>query len=127
MEDSFSLLNLTKSKHPSLPYKEMKEKVLGKKYILSLVFIGEKRSKDLNKKHRGKDKVANVLSFPYSPTEGEIFITLKKAQREARNFNKSYKKFVGYLAIHGLLHLKGMDHGSKMDETEIRLSKFFHV
>jgi ssRNA-specific RNase YbeY (16S rRNA maturation enzyme) len=52
----------------------MKESVLGKKYELSLVFIGDKKSKSLNKKFRNKDYKANILSFPIDNDMGEIFI-----------------------------------------------------
>lgn len=127
MEDSFGIRNLTRTKAPKVPFIDMKNKILGKKYSLSLVFIGEDRSRTLNKKHRNKDKVADILSFPLSSSSGEIFITLKKAKAESKKFNKTYTNFVGYLAIHGMLHLKGLSHGSKMDEAERKLSKFFHV
>lgn len=123
MKDNFQCKNLTKSKLTSLPFVSIKESVLGKKYELSLVFIGKRKSKDLNLKFRSKNKPTNVLSFPFSKTSGEIFICPEIAKKECRDFDMSFKNFVIYLFIHGLLHLKGMDHSSKMYRAE---KKFFN-
>lgn len=122
---AFSLRILTKGKLPRLPFLDIKNAIVGPDYELSVVFIGDKRSADLNRIHRGKDKPANVLSFPLSKTEGEIFLNPKRARKEAGKFGDSYKQFLAYLFIHGLLHLKGFDHGSKMESEERRFRKQF--
>jgi len=119
----FSIHKTTKGRPPRLPFLKIKEVVLGKKYDLSLIFIGSTRSKTLNKKYRGKDKPANILSFPLVEDEGEIFIDLREAGRTAKNFNRKYENFVGFLLIHGLLHLKGFAHGSKMEDEEVKIRK----
>jgi len=119
----FSINKTIKGKPPSLPFSKMKDEVLGKKYDLSLIFIGSKRSKTLNKKYRGKDKPANILSFPISEDEGEIFIDLNEAKRTSKNFDKKYRNFISFLFIHGLLHLKGFAHGSKMESEEEKIIK----
>lgn len=110
-----------------LPFIDMKEAVLGKKYELSLVIIGDSRSKSLNKKYRGKDKPANVLSFPIDKNVGEIFINPREAKRCAKDFEMNDTKFLGFLFIHGLLHLKGMRHGSKMKAKENAFKKKFSI
>ena len=127
MQENFSITNKTKGKLPRLPFLEMKEAVLGKCYDLSLVFIGTTRSKTLSNKYRKKDKVSNILSFPIDKSAGEIFITPKVAYSEAKKFNKTPKQHIGYLFIHGLLHLEGYQHGSKMNSKEKTLSKHFGV
>ncbi len=124
MVQNFALENTTKGKLPSLPFLRIKERVLGKSYDLSVVFIGDKRSRDLNKRYRGKDKPTNILSFPLSASEGEVFINLRQAKKDAPRFKKRYNTFVGFLFIHGLLHLKGMEHGRKMEQEEER---FMHA
>ncbi len=123
----FSVNKTIKGKPPCLPFLKIKEAALGKKYDLSLVFISSIRSKTLNKTYRGKDKPANILSFPLSETEGEIFIDLKEASRNAKNFDRKYKNFVALLFIHGLLHLKGFSHGSKMESEEEKIIKKFNL
>ncbi len=123
----FSLKNNTKGKLPRVPYLKIKEHILGKKYVLSLVFVGETLSKKLNNQYRQKNKPTNVLSFPLSKSEGEIFLNLTRAKMEAPKFDDSYTDFVGFLFIHGLLHLKGMDHGSRMERAEKLARKHFHI
>jgi len=126
MDDLFSIRNTTKGKLPSLPFHQIKDTVLGKKYSLSLVFIGDRRSKILNKEHKGKNAPTNILSFPLSKKEGEIFITPSVAEKQAPKFGKTKKQMIGYLLIHGLLHLNGMRHGSKMEQAEKKFCKKFN-
>jgi len=118
LEEKFSLLNKTKGKLPSLPFSDMATDILGKKYSLSLVFVSEKKSKELNFKYRQKNKAANVLSFPLSDESGEIFICIATAKKQADDFERNWKNFVGFLFIHGCLHLKGYDHSSIMERLE---------
>lgn len=125
--ESFSITNKTKSTLPRVPFGKIKETALGKNYVLSLVFIGERRSRTLNRSYRDKDKSTNILSFTLDKNEGEIFITLQKAKREAKQFERKFDNFIAFLFIHGLMHLKGMEHGSTMEEAEMKLRKQFHI
>lgn len=121
---SLTLLHTAKT-FPQLPYEEMQDAILGKKYDLTLIFVGEKRAQQLNITHRSKTYVPNVLSFPLDDMHGEIYISPKVAERECGKFDLSYAGYVGFLFIHGLLHLKGMDHGDTMDAAEKRYMKRF--
>ncbi len=112
---------------PSLPYEEISKAILGKNYTLTLAFIGEQRALRLNQWHRKGNYVPNVLSFPLTSTVGEIYITSQVAKREARKFDMSVKGYVGYLFIHGLLHLKGYDHGATMDKAEQKYIQQFNL
>ncbi|OGI87168.1 rRNA maturation RNase YbeY [Candidatus Nomurabacteria bacterium RIFCSPLOWO2_01_FULL_33_24] len=118
--------NLTKGKLLSLPFVKLKESILGKTYELSLVFVGQSLSQKLNKKYLGKDKPANILSFPLSNKSGEIIINLNQIKKEFPLSGKNYRDFLGSIVIHGLFHLKGMDHSSKMEEGEDKLIKKFN-
>jgi len=125
--EAFSIRNTTKGKLPSLPFVDMKNHILGKSYILSSVFVGDALSQKLNRTYRGKNKPTNVLSFSLSKTEGEIFLNLKRAKMEAPQFEEKYRNFVGFLFIHGLLHLKGQGHGSRMEQAEKLARKKFGI
>jgi len=105
----------------SIPFTRLKNSALGQDFELSLVFIDNIFSRRLNKKYRGKNKPANILSFPLSKKSGEIFIDLVTAKKEARKFEMSFRDFVTFLFIHGLLHLKGMRHGDTMERAEKKL------
>ncbi len=127
MRESFTLLNTTKGKLPRLPFAAMKNEVLGKDYELSLVFVAEKESQKLNNEHRKKDRPTNILSFPLNKTAGEIFICPTYAKREARQFDRTYTNYIAFLFIHGLVHLKGFDHGSRMEAEENKFRVKFKI
>lgn len=103
----------------------IKEKILGRKYSLSMVFLGEKAAQKLNIEQRGKDYVPNILSFPLSEKEGEIFICLKTIKKECKNFDMTPQEYEKFLFIHGCIHLKGLDHGPEMEKLEDKFVKLF--
>ena len=125
--EHFSIKQTIKGKLPSLPFEGLKNTILGKRYTLSLVFIGDKRSQKLNTRYRKKNKPANILSFPLSDSLGEIFINPHEARRHASQFNMTEIQFIGYLFIHGLLHLKGYEHGGTMSKEEKKFLKKFNM
>lgn len=124
-DPNISISYESKGRPPRLPFVDIKEAVLGKKYELSILFASQKTSKHLNKTLRGKDKSTNVLSFELSKNSGEIILDLEQIKKEIDLYEASYKDLVGWLFIHGLLHLKGMDHGSIMDKQEEKFCKKF--
>ena len=103
---------------PLVPFLHIKEKIIGKNYNLTVTFCTPEESRLRNKAYRDKDYPTNILSFPLSDTEGEIYISLSTARRDAKKFEMSYQKFLHLLFIHGVLHLKGHDHGSTMEGLE---------
>ena len=110
-----------------MPFFALKEKVLGKDYELSVALVGNTTSKKLNLAYRGKDMPTNVLSFELSPNEGEIVLDLAKIKTETKKFNRSFENLVAFLFIHGLFHLKGMDHGVTMESKEASIRKQFSI
>ena len=125
MKGGFTITNKTKSTLPSVPFGKIKNTALGKDYSLSLVFVGEKKSSKLNFSYRGQDKPTNILSFPLDKKNGEIFITLKVAKKQAKSFNRKLDNFLAFLFIHGLMHLKGYSHGATMERAEAKLRRQF--
>jgi len=68
-----------------------------------------------------------VLSFPLSDTTGEMFICLPVCKKQHKNFEREFANFVGFLFVHGLVHLKGHDHGATMDKLEAKFRKQFGI
>lgn len=101
-----------------IPFEEIARAILGARYELSLVICGNALAKRLNLAHRKKNNSANVLSFPLNSHEGEIFLNIRKAAREAREYGISIRERVTHLFAHGCLHLKGVRHGARMDALE---------
>lgn len=127
MEEKFSVINKTKSKLPDLPFSLIKNDILGKNYSLSLAFITKEQIKKFNKIYRNKNKATNILSFLLSKTSGEILICPDIVKTETKKFNKNFDQLLGFLVIHGMLHLKGMEHSSRMKVAENKYDqKYFY-
>lgn len=120
-------ISSTAHTYPKWPYEQMKTAVLGRHYTLSLSFVGVTRARAFNEKYRQKTYVPNVLSFPLDEQVGEIIICPTVAKREAKNFNLSVDGYIAYLFIHGLVHLKGHDHGDTMDKLEQKYVRQFNI
>ena len=127
LHTGFSVTKLTKERMPVLPFLRMKDAVLGKKFVLSLVVADDAYTQTLNRQYRKKTYIPNVLSFPLSEDEGEIILNLKQARRECGNRAESFRYFVALLFIHSSLHLKGYRHGSTMEEQEQKFLSKFHI
>lgn len=115
----------TGTKISKIGYEKIADFALGKNYELSLVFIGPKKMRELNFKFRQKDKSTNILSFPLSKNEGEIFICPAVAKDEIKIVKRPIAEYLKYLFIHGITHLKGFDHGSKMEKEENKIREKF--
>lgn len=112
---------------PRISFVEMAEAVLGSNYELSLVICGDTLAQRMNVEHRKKSYRPNVLSFPLSKTEGEIFLNLRCAAREARRGGISLQKRLALLYVHGLFHLKGLDHSNHMEREEQKILRRFKL
>jgi len=100
------------------------------------VFIGivsRRRIRRLNLEHRGIDAETDVLSFPqYERAEvrrlretpglvlGDIVIAADIARKQATEYGHSPEREIGFLAVHGILHLLGHDHDDPEKERAMR-------
>ncbi len=78
---------------------------------VSVALVTNEYIKELNAKYRDKDEPTDVLSFPLDEELlGDIIISLERAQKQANEYNHSLNREVGFLTVHGMLHLLGHDH-----------------
>jgi len=99
---------------------------------LSLLLVGDRSMRRLNRVYRGKDRTTDVLAFPMrkvsprvtrhgSPVTskllGDIVISLPQAARQAARAGHRLDREVAVLVIHGLLHLLGYDHERNVREA----------
>ncbi|RYG47634.1 rRNA maturation RNase YbeY [bacterium] len=81
---------------------------------VAVLLTGDERVRTLNRDFRGIDSPTDVLTFPDEDGRlGDIAIAVPYATRQAVRRRVGLDQELGYLAIHGALHLAGMD-----DETE---------
>lgn len=108
-------------------FNDVADRILGKNYELSLVFVGNSLSRKLNLAHRQIDKPTDILSFTLDKESGEIFINLPYSKRKCKKFDRSFSNYIKFIFIHGCFHLKGFEHGSRMDNEELKIQKEFNV
>lgn len=112
---------------------------------MAVTFVTNERSHELNLKYRAADRPTDVISLEYKPesslsfdeedladdpdlaemlTEfdayiGELFISVDKAREQAQEYGHSFKREMGFLAVHGFLHINGYDHYTPQEEKEM--------
>jgi probable rRNA maturation factor len=123
--DTDTMTVSSKGTLPSVPFLALKEKILGKKYELSIRFVPPAEAQALNVATRNKDYIPNTLSFPLSETSGEIILCRSAMRREFKDFEMTYDNYLVFIVIHSMLHLKGYEHGSTMERKERDLLALF--
>ena len=93
---------------------------------LTLRVVGEREGRRLNDAFRKKNRATNVLSFPLDG-EGDIVLCHPVVAREARAQGKPLAAHYAHLVVHGVLHLRGFDHGRAMERREVRILRAFGV
>ncbi|MFC3039094.1 rRNA maturation RNase YbeY [Virgibacillus xinjiangensis] len=101
---------------------------------ISVNFTDNDEIQELNRNYRQKDKPTDVISFALQETVegepeisgddgplilGDIVISIDKAKEQAEEYGHSIERELGFLAVHGLLHLLGYDHMEKEDEKKM--------
>ncbi len=95
---------------------------------IELHLTGEKTLQKLNREYRAKDKTTDVLSFPVdiqAPFKegpwhlGSIFIATAMARQQAKRAGRNLNAQILRLAVHGLVHLQGLDHEKGLEDAKI--------
>ena len=76
----------------------------------------------LNRTFRGQDKPTNVLTFD----SGDVALAAGVVRREAAQHGRRVAHHLAHLVVHGVLHLRGLDHGGagearRMEMAEARI------
>lgn len=121
--------NATKIRIPTASLKTLARKVLLKEKVkqhdVSVVFLGEKEARTLNKMYRGKTYVPNILSFSFDSAQdlwpmeelglGELVLCPVQIRKDAAKYGITFTAELYRIFIHGLLHLAGYDHAKDAD------------
>ena len=112
---------------------------------MAVTFVSNERSHELNLEYRDTDRPTDVISLEYKPELdiavdeedlldhpelaemledfdayiGELFISVDKAREQAEEFGHSFEREMGFLAVHGFLHINGYDHYTPEEEEEM--------
>lgn len=109
---------------------------------VDLTFVDDEAIHELNREYRGIDRPTDVLSFAmhevtndeleiiYELDEGEeqgnvpdvlgdIIISVPRAKLQSEEYGHSLERELGFLFVHGFLHLLGYDHQDETSEAEM--------
>ncbi|AZK49013.1 rRNA maturation RNase YbeY [Paenibacillus lentus] len=109
---------------------------------VALTFVDDEEIHTLNREYRGVDRPTDVLSFAmnesvedeqeiiYELEEGEeldgfgdmlgdIIISVETAKAQSEEYGHSLTREIGFLFVHGFLHLLGYDHQDEASEAEM--------
>ncbi|MCY0906863.1 rRNA maturation RNase YbeY [Sulfobacillus sp. hq2] len=98
---------------------------------VSVVLTNDEAVHALNREYRGVDRPTDVLSFsqregedanPDDPVLGDIVISLDRVAAQAADYGHSFERELGFLTVHGVLHLLGWDH-ELPDEEQRMMAK----
>lgn len=104
---------------------------IDKEAEVAVSFVDENEIQAINKAYRNKDAVTDVISFALEEGEddfemsdeprvlGDIIICVKRALEQAEEYGHSFERELGFLSLHGLLHLLGYDHMNESDEARM--------
>ena len=88
---------------------------------ISVVFCSDHTIRKLNACYRRIDRATDVLSFTIGDKDllGEIYISLQRAEIQARRYGVTYQEEVVRLFIHGFYHLLSYDHETKSESLRM--------
>ncbi|KGP90500.1 rRNA maturation factor [Pontibacillus chungwhensis BH030062] len=101
---------------------------------LSVSFVDNNEIQIINRNYRQKDEPTDVISFAMQEEGdgemkimgaemplllGDIVISVDRAKEQAEEYNHTYERELGFLALHGFLHLLGYDHMNEEDEKKM--------
>lgn len=105
---------------------------------MSVSFMDNAGIQVINRDYRGKDVPTDVISFAleeegedeipiifedadedFPRNLGDIMISTERAAEQAAEYGHSFERELGFLAVHGFLHLNGYDHMEPDDEKEM--------
>lgn len=98
---------------------------------IAIVLTDDAALRELNRRWRRVDRATDVLSFAYDERDpqqtgpsgrvnGDLVISLERVEAQARRFQVTRGRELARLAIHGALHLAGLDHQRAADRTRMR-------
>ncbi|HWK24413.1 MAG TPA: rRNA maturation RNase YbeY [Ureibacillus sp.] len=98
---------------------------------VSITFVTNEKIHEINREYRDKDQPTDVISFALEELGegeveivgiemprilGDIIISTDRTKEQAADFGHSFERELGFLAVHGFLHLLGYDHMTEEDE-----------
>jgi len=99
--------------------------------MLSVLLVGDKKMRRLNREFLKHDYTTDVLAFSYQSQKekkaeliGDIVICLDVARRQARVHEKTFNEELSFYLCHGILHLLGhLDKTASQRDAMLKLQE----
>jgi probable rRNA maturation factor len=94
-----------------------------RKGLLSVVLVGSRCLRRLNREFLGHDRVTDVIAFSLGgpeTLEGEVYVNVERARSQAREYRVTVREETARLIVHGTLHLAGFDDRRASDALRMR-------
>jgi probable rRNA maturation factor len=89
---------------------------------VSIALLGDEAMTALGRQHLGTGYPTDVIAFSLygkgEPVLGDVYIGVEQAERQAREAGVGLAEELVRLAVHGTLHVLGLDHPDDADERE---------
>ena len=97
-------------------------------HILNLIFLDDKKIKNINKAYRKKNKTTDVLTFVNhiknnkneNETYCDIFFAAETITKDAKKNLVNFYDHITHLIIHCFLHVNGYDHKKKSEFLKMK-------
>lgn len=99
----------------------------GIKGAIGVVFVDDSYIRKLNERFRNQASATDVLSFRYQDEFqddliGEIYISVDRAEAQAKEYDEPLEREIRRLVLHGLLHLIGYTHEQMKNREPLYLN-----
>jgi len=91
---------------------------------LVVAITNEKRMRELNGQFRKKNYATDILSFEAVEKGelGQLILCWPVVKKQAKEHGLTLEEEAGYLVLHGILHLLGLDHERSKKEEKIMMT-----
>jgi probable rRNA maturation factor len=91
--------------------------------VVNLAVVDDRAMRRLNRRHRGRDRATDVLSFAYERegdgVVGDVVVSHQTIARDARRLGVQPRHLALRIVVHGLLHVVGYDHESEAEAARM--------
>ena len=95
-------------------------------YDVNVIFTSDIQLSALKKEFFSKNQWTDVIAFPLKRNskfiEGEIYISIPTAKKNANSYKEPYERELGRLVIHGSLHLLGIEDRSEEQKKKMTIN-----
>jgi probable rRNA maturation factor len=88
---------------------------------MNVVLADDRLVRELNTRHRGRNKPTNVLT--YEDPAPEVVLALGVIRREAAAAGRRVAHHLAHLIVHGALHLRGHEHHRAGDARRMEMAE----